>query len=128
MDKLSIRVKQRDVITQSCPSVNAGLVKVCILAQMQLLIHALIVMWSKKVPSGVLQGWVPGPILFVVYIRDLPDRVAGDSMLHMFADETKQSRAVFDVSYAEILEQNIDNTDEWSYEWLMDFTHWNKRL
>ena len=78
-------------------------------------------MWWEKVPSGVPQGSVPGPILFVVYIRDLPDRVAGDSMLHMFADDTKQSRAIFDVSCAEIHEQNIDNIDEWSYEWLIDF-------
>ena len=76
--------------------------------------------WTE-VPSGVSQGPVLGPVLFVVYINDLPDKVTGESMLYMFADDTKLSRAILDVSDAEILQQDIDNTDEWSREWLMDF-------
>ena len=76
--------------------------------------------WTE-VPSGVPQGSVLGPVLFVVYINDLPDKVNGDSMLYMYADDTKLSRAILDVSDAEILQQDIDNTDEWSREWLKDF-------
>ena len=76
--------------------------------------------WTE-VPSGVPQGSVLGPVLFVVYINDLPDKVTGDSMLYMFADDTKLYRAILDVSDTEILQQDIDNMDEWSREWLMDF-------
>ena len=76
--------------------------------------------WTE-VPSRVPQGWVLGPVLFVVYINDLPDKVTGDSMLYVFADDTKLSRAILDVSDAEILQQDTDNMDEWSREWLVEF-------
>ena len=76
--------------------------------------------WTE-VPSGVPQGSVLGPVLFVVYINDLPDKVTEDSMLYIFADDTKLSKAILDVSYAEILQQDTDSMDEWSREWLMDF-------
>ena len=76
--------------------------------------------WTE-VPSGVPQCSILGPVLFVVYINDLPDKVTRDSVLYMFADDTKLSRAILDISDAEILQQDIDNMDECSREWLMDF-------
>ena len=46
--------------------------------------------------SGVPQGSVLGPILFLVYVNDLPDSVL--SNLYMFADDTKLYRAIKDNS------------------------------
>ena len=43
--------------------------------------------WAKlQVPSGVLQGSVLGPILFLLYICDLPDSL--QSQICLFADDT----------------------------------------
>ena len=46
----------------------------------------------KQVDSGVPQGSVLGPILFVIYINDLEDEI--DSNTLKFADDTKVFRKV----------------------------------
>ena len=76
--------------------------------------------WTD-VTSGVPQGSVLGPILFVIFINDLPDVVDEDSILYMFADDTKLSREIMDAVDNQIIQDDIDGMDRWSIDWLMDF-------
>ena len=48
----------------------------------------------KSVLSGILQGSVLGPILFLIYISDLDDDIT--SKVLKFADDTKVFRIVSD--------------------------------
>ena len=70
------------------------------------------------VRSGVPQGTVLGPILFVVYINDLLDEVDADGLL--YADDTKIFRCISDWIDAVSLQNDINKLEEWAVQWLMN--------
>ena len=73
----------------------------------------------EDVTSGVPQGSVLGPLLFTIYVNDLPSCV--NSTLLLFADDTKPFRCIksnFDVDQ---LLTDIDALMEWSKLWLLSF-------
>ena len=74
---------------------------------------------EAEVVSGVPQGSVLGPILFVLYINDLPDHVK--CMLEMFADDTKIYGEVKGEEGIRKLQTDLDNLQLWSEEWLLRF-------
>ena len=67
--------------------------------------------WSE-VLSGIPQGSVLGPILFVIFINDLPDVVI--SITKIFADDTKLFRAIRTLEDREKLRDDLNQLVKWS--------------
>ena len=74
--------------------------------------------WTN-VTSGIPQGSVLGPILFLIYINDLPDVV--NNIVKLFADDTKIYAKVNTKEQEENLQSDIDNLMEWSNNWQLKF-------
>ena len=74
--------------------------------------------WSD-VNSGVPQGSVLGPLLFLVYVNDLPGVVQSD--VKLFADDTKLFTGVPSTADAERLQADLDALMRWSESWQMPF-------
>ena len=74
---------------------------------------------SSKVPvtSGVPQGSVLGPVMFLIYINDLPECVS--SAVRIFADDTKMFRRVSTIEDCDLLQSDIKNLEEWTNKWKM---------
>ena len=73
----------------------------------------------KPVLSGVPQGSVLGPILFLIYINDLEEGVTGNIL--KFADDTKLFRKVKEIGDKQKLQDDIDKLVKWSEKWQMLF-------
>ena len=76
---------------------------------------------SQTVPvtSGVPQGSVLGPILFLLFINDISQGTS--SKIRLFADDTIIYRPVRSTADAAALQKDIDILDRWSRDWMMEF-------
>ena len=74
--------------------------------------------WSN-VSSGVPQGSVLGPVLFILYVNELPHLV--NSKIKMYADDTKLFGPVTSPVEAQVLQDDLDALTRWSKEWLLQF-------
>ena len=73
-----------------------------------------------KVTSGVPQGSVLRPTLFIYFINDLPN-VVNDTPIKIFADDTKIYHGVNDENNVNKLQKSIDAMYEWTQKWLLQF-------
>ena len=71
----------------------------------------------KSVLSGVSQGSVLGPVLFLIYISDLDDNIASNVL--KFVDETKVFRKVNTNGDRQHLQNDLDRLVKWSEKWQM---------
>ena len=69
--------------------------------------------------SPVPQGTVLGPLLFVVFVNDLPREIL--SSVKMFADDTKLYRSVRQTSDVQALQADLDALVAWSRRWQLPF-------
>ena len=75
----------------------------------------------RNVTSGIQQGSVLGPILFVLYINDMPEAIAYNSTSAMFADDTKLFRRTDLPNGKQYIQKDLDHIFQWSDTWLMKF-------
>ena len=73
----------------------------------------------KSVLSGVPQGSVLGPILFLIYINDLDDSITSNVL--KFVDDTKLFRKVNTDGDKQHLQNDLDRLMKWSEKWQMMF-------
>ena len=66
----------------------------------------------KPVLSGVIQGSVLGPILFLLYINDLEEGVTSKTLT--FADDTKLFRKIKGNGDKQQLQDDVDKLTKWS--------------
>lgn len=74
--------------------------------------------WSP-VASGVPQGSIIGPQLFLLYINDMP--LVTNSTVALFADDSKCFRQISSINDCQTLQQDIDKLHQWSKSNLMTF-------
>ena len=69
--------------------------------------------------SGIPQGSVIGPTLFIVYINDLLDDINSGGLL--FADDAKIFTRISSKEDALMLQSDVDLLENWSKLWLLNF-------
>ena len=77
--------------------------------------------YSFQAESGVPQGSVLGPLLFKIFVNDLPDHLATQSL--MFADDLKVWTAISSSSDVTILQTALNDLAMWSVKWLLPINH-----
>ncbi|MES9881006.1 MAG: reverse transcriptase domain-containing protein, partial [Sedimenticola sp.] len=76
--------------------------------------------WAP-VTSGVPQGSVLGPTLFLVFINDMPEMV--NCTMKLFADDSKMYRRIGQNAINILLQSDLDKIQEWSDNWQMVLNH-----
>ena len=74
---------------------------------------------TVQVDSGVPQGSVLGPSLFLYYINDIPDGL--QAKVRLFADDTIAYLAISNPSDCSTLQNDLDQLARWEEKWKMAF-------
>ncbi len=71
------------------------------------------------ITSGVPQGSVPGPVLFIIYINDID--VGLNNFISKFADDTKIGNLIITDHDRMSLQEHLRKISGWSQRWEMPF-------
>ena len=76
---------------------------------------------DSHVLSEVPQGTVLGPLMFLLYVNDIGDKISSQTTIKLFADDVLLYRTINDPSDEIQLQHDLDTMIEWSKTWLMGF-------
>ena len=76
--------------------------------------------WTNVV-SGVPQGTVLGPLLFLIYINDLPDNI--HSTVRLFADDCVLYREIKHEFDSHELQKDLNRLAQWEHDWQHAFQY-----
>ena len=75
--------------------------------------------WTN-VTTGVPQGSILGPLLFLIYINDLSEGLSTNTKL--FADDTSLFSVIHDSqTSANVLNKDLEMIHNWAFQWKMNF-------
>ena len=87
--------------------------------QQRVVLNGQISSWLN-VTAGVRQGSVLGPLLFLIYINDLPDEMT--SSCKIFADDTLLFSKIENKSYCNFqLNKDLETISKWAFQWRVLF-------
>ena len=74
----------------------------------------------RGITSGVPQESILGPLLFLIYIKNLPDSLSSNCKL--FADDTSLFSIVHEITISSSeLNSDLTKVSEWVFKWKMSF-------
>ena len=76
-----------------------------------------------RVLSGVPQGSVLGPLLFIIFINDLINNLPEGCNCKLYADDTKLISIIRCKNDCLVLQSALDKLSEWSKKWLLKFNN-----
>ena len=76
-------------------------------------------LWCTQGVSGVLKRSVLGPLLFQLYINNLPENIHSQGTCRLFVDDTAITLTVADLQDSRTLQSDLDSFQWWERTWDM---------
>ena len=83
---------------------------------------------TTEVNSGVHQGTVLGPLLFKVFINDLPQQVSASTTIWLLADDYLTYHQIKSQKDQDVLQCDLESLEKWTKIWGMRFNPANSTV